>query len=208
MILMRYSKTEGAEFISHLDVLKNFGRTFMRAGIKVNYSAGFHPHMLVYMSAPIGVGIKSYSEYCVVDTDEEEDGFKEKFNAYSQKGIRCLGAWKTDGKSGVASDIVKARYFISGINEFDENEILNESEFVILNKEGKEKNVRELIYSIEKAEGGIRCVLGFSNGLRAEKFADKLKERYGGEDIDITKEEGMTFDGKPFEFSLKERKCL
>ena len=203
---MRYSKTDGAEFISHLDVLRNFGRTFNRAGIEVKYSAGYHPHMLVYMSAPIGVGIKSYSEYCVIDTEESPESFKEKFNEFSQKGIRCMGAWTVSGKVGVASDIVKAKYFITGINEFDEEEILNSDEFIILTRDNKEKNVRELVYDIKRADGGIHCVLGFSNGLRAEKFAEKLLEKYGGKDLDITKEEAMTENGQPFEIAIR-RQC-
>ncbi|MBO4323363.1 MAG: DUF2344 domain-containing protein, partial [Clostridia bacterium] len=200
----RYSKTDGAEFISHLDILRNFSRTFNRAEIEVKYSAGFHPHMLVYMSAPIGVGIKSFSEYCVIDTEESPESFKEKFNRYSQKGIKCLGAWTVGGKMGVASDIVKAQYYIKGINDFDENEVLNESEFIILNRDGKEKNVRDLIYEIKRAEGGLRCIIGFSNGLRAEKFAEKLLEKYGGKDLDITKEEAMTENGQPFERAIEE----
>lgn len=202
MILMRYSKTDGAEFISHLDMLKNLGRTFKRANIEVKFSNGFHPHLLVYMSAPIGVGIKSYSEYSVIDTEEPPESFKEKFNRFSQKGIKCTGAWTVEGKVGVASDIVKAKYLISGINDFDENEILNSDEFIISDKDGKEKNVRDKIYSIEKSDGKITCVLGFASGLRVEKFVENLLHRYGGNDIDITKEEGLTFDGVPFERSL------
>ncbi len=203
MILMRYCKDGGAEFISHLDMLKNFGRTFARAKIAVKYSAGYHPHMLVYMSAPIGVGIKSYSEYCVVDTDETAEEFKRKFNLYSQSGIKCTAAWETDSKKGVASDIVKAQYLIKGINDFEPKEISDLDEFIITARDGSEKNVRNLIYSIEKADGGIRCVLGFGNGLRVEKFVEKLVGFYGGDDIDITKEEGLTADGRPFE----ESKC-
>ncbi|MBQ7642830.1 MAG: DUF2344 domain-containing protein, partial [Clostridia bacterium] len=65
MILFRYTKTDGAEYISHLDLLRHLGRTFTRAGIKVGYSQGYHPHKLIYMSAPIGVGMKSLSEYCL-----------------------------------------------------------------------------------------------------------------------------------------------
>ena len=207
MILMRYSKTDGAEYVSHLDLLKNFGRLFSRAGIKIGYSAGYHPHMLVYMSAPIGVGIKSYSEYCVIDTDEPPESFKVKFNAFTQKGVKCIGAWATDSKKGVASDIVRARYFIKGINDFEPQEVLSGEEFIITARDGKEKNVRDLIYAIERADGGIRCEIGFGNGLRAEKFAERLKDIYGGEEIDITKEEGLTADGKPFEES-KSEKCL
>lgn len=199
MILMKYSKLCGGEFISHLDAMRNIGRTLTRAEIPVNYSQGYHPHMLLYMSSPIGVGMRSLAEYCLIDTPEKANGFKEKFNEFSPKGIKCVGAWDTDKKVGVASDIVKARYKISGLNFFDKDEVLKKDEFIILNKEGKEKNVRELIYDINFVGEDLYCLLGFGNGLRAEKFAEKVKELFGGRETDIVKEEAFTFDGKTLE---------
>ena len=203
MILFRYSKTDGAEFISHLDMLKNLSRIFRRAGIKVAYSQGYNPHLLVYMSAPIGVGIKSFAEYCLLETDEPPDLFKEKFNRFASRGIRCSGAWKTDKKVGVASDIVKARYFIRGIGKFDPAEVLGKP-FLIKDRKGNEKDVSDLIYSIEEKDGGISCVLGFGNGLRVEKFIQGLADRYGGGDAEAIKEQGLTQDGREFEESLKD----
>lgn len=203
MILFRYTKIYGAEYVSHLDVLRHLGRSFTRAGIKVGYSQGYHPHKLIYMSAPIGVGMKSLSEYCVVDTDEKADDFKKKFNEHSPKGIKCLGAWETPKKVGVASDIVKAKYRIKGLEKFPEEDITSGESFIITDREGREKDVKDLIYSVERDGEDLVCVLGFGNGLRAEKFASALKERYGGGDIDITKEEALIEDGTPFENILK-----
>ena len=203
MILFKYTKIYGAEYVSHLDVLRHLGRTFTRAGIKVGYSQGYHPHKLIYMSAPIGVGMKSLSEYCVVDTTESAETFKEKFNEYSPKGIKCLGAWETPKKVGVASDIVKAKYRIKGIKEFSIGEVLDKKSFIITDREGQEKDVRDLIYSVKREGEDLICVLGFGNGLRAEKFAAALKEKFGGGDIDITKEEALIADGTPFENILK-----
>ncbi|MBR1676427.1 MAG: TIGR03936 family radical SAM-associated protein [Clostridia bacterium] len=202
MILFRYTKIDGAEYISHLDVLRHIGRTFTRAGIKVGYSQGYHPHMLVYLSAPIGVGMKSLSEYCLIETEEPLENFVDRFNEKSPRGLKCTGAWFTPKKVGVASDIVKAQYFISGLSDFDVNEIAAMPEFIIDLKDGKTRDVKSLIYSVERAEGGIRCVLGFSNGLRAERFAAKLKEMYGGENIDIVKEKALLSDGREFEYIL------
>lgn len=203
MILFRYTKTDGAEYISHLDLLRHLGRTFTRAGIKVGYSQGYHPHKLIYMSAPIGVGMKSLSEYCLVETDEDEKTFKEKFNAVSPKGITCLGAWYTPKKVGVASDISKAEYLITGVAPFDEKQFLSIESFTITTKDGKEKEVRNLIYDLKFTAEGLRCVLGFGNGLRAEKFAEKLVDIYGGKEIGIVKEEGMTQDGVVFENTVR-----
>ncbi len=201
MILFKYSKQDGAEYISHLDMLKNLGRTFRRMQISVKYSQGFHPHLLVYMSAPLGVGIQSVSEYCLVDTDEDAESFKAKFNEWSQKGIKCLYAHKTDEKVKVASDIYNAEYLIKGEFNFDEKEILNSSEFILTDKNGFQKNVKDQIYSIEKVSDGLKVVIGFARGLRIERFIEKLQSIYG-EKIktgEIIKLKGLTKDGLLFE---------
>ena len=44
MIAFRYTKTDGAEYISHLDLLRHIDRILRRAGIEVGYSQGFHKH--------------------------------------------------------------------------------------------------------------------------------------------------------------------
>ena len=41
MIAFKYTKTDGAEYLSHLDLLRHIERTLRRAGIKVNLSEGF-----------------------------------------------------------------------------------------------------------------------------------------------------------------------
>ncbi|MCQ2399234.1 MAG: TIGR03936 family radical SAM-associated protein [Clostridia bacterium] len=205
MILFRYKKDDGAEYISHLDMLKNLCRTFRRMGIKIGYSQGFHPHMHVYMSAPLGVGIKSYSEYCLVDTNESEESFLEKFNKYSRKGITCLYVRKTDKKVGIASDIVKAEYLLKGNFDFEIDEITESGEFLIKDKNGNDKNVRELIYGVERTSEGLRCVLGFSNGLRIEKFIEKITADHTGkvQVEEIIKLNGVTEDGHTIEESVE-----
>ena len=135
MILFKFTKTGGAEFLAHLDILRHIGRTMRRAGVKVGFSQGFNPHMLVYMSAPMGIGIPSLAEYCQIETDEEPTSFIQKFNEFAPNGLTCVGAWTTQGKVGVASDIVKAEYTIKGINKFDAQEFLSREEFIITKKE-------------------------------------------------------------------------
>ena len=81
MILIKYSKLCGAEFIPHLDTLRHLIKTIRRMGVNINYSQGFNPHMLIYMSSPIALGLKSESEFCLFDTDHSGEGFKELFNS-------------------------------------------------------------------------------------------------------------------------------
>ena len=115
MILSRYSKLNGAEFIPHLDTMRHIIKTVRRMDMPINYSKGFNPHMLIYMSSPIALGLKSESEFCLFDTDYNGEDFLELFNKNSPKGIRCEEVYFVDKKVGIVSDISSAIYEISGI---------------------------------------------------------------------------------------------
>lgn len=203
MIVLKYTKTDGAQFLAHLDILRHIGRTMRRAGIKVAFSQGFNPHMLVYLSAPMGLGIPSLAEYCQIDTEENPEVVMQKFNEFAPNGLRCVGTWKTQGKVGIASDIVKAEYLVKGINPFDESEFLKKEEFIVIKKDGTEKNVRDLIYKVEWVGDKLKCVIGFGNGLRIEKFTENLIAEYGGGEIEVVKTRALTADEKDFEDGLK-----
>ena len=182
MILIRYSKLNGAEFIPHLDTLRHLMKTIRRMDIPINYSKGFNPHMLVYMSSPIGLGLKSESEYCLFDTEYAGEDFKELFNANSPKGIRCEEVYFVDKKVGVASDVTSALYEISGINHFDVNEILSRSEFLVYDKRKEEDvNVRERIKCLCFKGDKLYAELAFGNvTLRPDYLIEKLLKLYGG----------------------------
>ena len=76
-------------------------------------------------------------------------------------------------------------------------------EFIITKKDGTEKDVRDLIYSVEWEDDILRAVIGFGNGIRIEKFTEKLLEFYGGEDVVAIKTRGLNKDGKDFEDGIK-----
>ena len=197
MIVFRYRKTDGAEFISHLDTLRHLNKTFVRAGILVKKSAGFHPHPLVYMSSPIGVGLVSYAEYCSVDTDVSPDEFKKLFNEFSPRGIKCERAFYTVKNVNLAAVINRAEYEIFGVNEFEPQDVLGRKEFFITDKRGNEKEVRNKIYSIAKekrdcpggsGEAYLKVLIeAGNNALRPDCFAEKLVSLYGGSHVSIIK---------------------
>ena len=188
MILIEYSKLDGGQFIPHLDMLKHLTKIIRRAGVSVKYSQGFNPHILIYMSSPIALGLKSTSEYCLLDTDESSEGFKEKFNACSPKGIKCVRAFDTAKKAKVAADITSATYQIKGIPYFDVNEILNCETFMVVDKKGEEKNVKDKILSLNFDGDTLIAKLKFGNDtLRPDYLSATLVSMYGGEHIDIIK---------------------
>lgn len=188
MILIRYSKLKGAEFIPHLDTLRHLAKILRRANVNVKYSNGFNPHILIFMSSPIALGLKSESEYCLIDTDDSAENFKEKFNKYSLKGIRCEEVWQTEKKAKVASDITSATYEIMGVNNFDVKEFLKATTFVVTDKHSNEKEVRDKIIDLYFEGETLIAKLKFGNDtLRPDYLSQKLKEIYGGTTISIIK---------------------
>ena len=193
MILFKYSKTDGAEFISHLDMIRHIGRTLKRANIEVKQSEGFNKHSRIFLSAPIGVGIKSFCEYCTVDTDCNTELFFEKFNEFSPKGIKCQKAVETLKNPNIAGIITSADYEIKGLNKFNENEILDKKSIIIEDKRGKNKEIRDKIIKILWKNDIFYATLKFGNeNLRADLFAEMLKKLYGGDILEIIKTEAYS----------------
>lgn len=188
MLVLRYAKEEGAEYISHLDTLRHLQKILIRAKIPVEYSKGYNPHMLLYMSAPLGVGIKSQAEYFAVETNFDGNDFPELFNKYCPSGFKCLCAVKTQKKVNLQADMDSAEYLITGINDFDVAEFLSLKEFKVLDKRGEEKEVRERVLDLKKSDNGLIATLSFGNfTLRPDVFGEALAKIYGGEVKDVLK---------------------
>lgn len=208
MILIEYSKLNGGQFIPHLDMLKHLTKIIRRMGVNIKYSQGFNPHILIYMSSPIALGLKSTSEYCLLDTDDSAIDFKERFNQSSPKGIKCVRAFETDKKVKVAADITSALYEIKGINKFDISEVLNASSFTIVDKKGELKEVRDKILSLYFENDVLYAKLKFGNDtLRPDYLCNRLAEIYGGEHIDIVKKSVEFLDGLEVLDYLEKLKC-
>ena len=85
-----FTKEGTASYISHLDLLRTFQRAFIRSGLVIRHSAGFHPHPLMSFVLPLSVG--QSSEYEVLDfaTAEEMsgEGLPARLNACLPQGVR------------------------------------------------------------------------------------------------------------------------
>lgn len=187
MITFKYTKCEGAEFLSHLDLLRHIYRTLRRAGIEVAQSCGYHAHARIFLNNPLPVGVKSLAEYGTVDTGFAGD-FKEIFNKFSPAGIKCLGYKFTDKNPNFADAIERCDYLIKGLNEFDPSEILNEKSLVLTDLRGREIDARPRLFDLKIREDGV--FLSAGNGtknLRPDMFSGYLSERFGGRAEEIIK---------------------
>ena len=154
MIAFRYTKTDGAEYLSHLDLLRHIDRTLRRAGIEVQASEGFHPHPKIYMNNPLGLGIKSLAEYCAIESNFGGD-FKEAFNGHSPKGVKCVEFKHTDENPNYAYTIESCTYTAEGIAPFETQEYLNRKKIIVTDKRGRTVDIRPRIYSLGYENGKL-----------------------------------------------------
>lgn len=195
MLIFKYSKLMGAEYISHLDALRHIGKTLVRAKIPVEFSKGFNPHLQIYLSPPVYVGLKSQSEYCLVETDFEAKDFAGRFNAYSPKGIKCITAFDVSVKHRIAGLINGAKYVFHCDRPFDVNYVLDSDELPI-EKKGVVKNEREKVIDLKFLDDNrLIATLAFGNDvLRADLFQNYIEEKFGVKS-DVIKVES-NIDGK------------
>ncbi|MBN2878801.1 MAG: DUF2344 domain-containing protein [Clostridia bacterium] len=62
-VIVKYSKTNEAIYVSHLDVQRSMQRTLRRSGLPVKYTLGFHPHIALTFALPLSVAVESFGEY-------------------------------------------------------------------------------------------------------------------------------------------------
>ena len=57
-----FAKYGTAKYISHLDLMHTMERAFLRAGIAIRHTTGFHPHPYVSILLPLPLGFSSQCE--------------------------------------------------------------------------------------------------------------------------------------------------
>ena len=87
-----FRKEGRAVYISHLDLLRTFQRVFLREGLVLRHSQGFHPHPLVSFAMPLSVGQSSQCEILDFELTEDHNGsgLAERFNEFMPEGIRAV----------------------------------------------------------------------------------------------------------------------
>lgn len=187
MIAFKYTKTDGAQYISHLDLLRHIDRTLRRAGIAVEYSRGFHKHPRIFLGNPLALGVRSLSEYGAADCNYEGD-FVSAFNACAPNGIACLAARTQKDNPNFAESIKSCRYEATGIAPFDASDLLAKSTLVITDLRGRTVDIRPRILEVSREGEKLCFTLGCGeNNLRPDLFCSVMADIYGGQAQDIVK---------------------
>lgn len=96
--LVKFTKESEIKFIAHLDLMRTIQRIIRRAGLPIEYSKGFNPHMTISIAQPLSVGIYSKGEYMdiVLVEDLQEEDILKKLNDNRVNGIKFLKVIKVE----------------------------------------------------------------------------------------------------------------
>lgn len=72
--LLKFEKKGALRYISHLDLMRLFRRTFKRLGVELVYSKGFNPHPKMSFAQPLSLGYSSQAEYLEFETVIGQNG--------------------------------------------------------------------------------------------------------------------------------------
>ncbi|MDE7243205.1 MAG: TIGR03936 family radical SAM-associated protein [Oscillospiraceae bacterium] len=87
-----FVKEGRAVYISHLDLLRTFQRVFIREGLVLRHSQGFHPHPVISFALPLSVGQASECEILDFEVTENVDcaALPDRLNRFMPEGIRAV----------------------------------------------------------------------------------------------------------------------
>lgn len=90
-----FTKEGRAVYISHLDLLRTFQRVFLRQGLVLRHSQGFHPHPMISFALPLPVGQSSDCEILDFEVNEDMDGagLPEALNRFMPEGVRATDCY-------------------------------------------------------------------------------------------------------------------
>ena len=208
--ILKFAKSENVKYVSHLDMVRLFGRAMRRAGLEISFSQGFNPHPIMNFAHPLGVGISSECELIEigVEGDITSAEILEKLAPAMPDGFELLGAKPSEIKSPF-SGLKFATYEIEFFGEFKGISGLMEMDEIITEKKTKsgvkETDVRPMIKSAEVLEREedralIEAVLSCGDpNLKPELFVKVIEETgYGkAELIKIHRKALLNAESKP-----------
>ena len=176
MIVLKYTKTNKASLVSHVDLSRAIMRVFRRANVDVFYTKGFNPHPDMYFSPALSLGANSLCEYLYFNGNATKDQIQ-LLNQYAMQGVTFVDMWKVENVK-LARDITWASYVVhmEGIGK-----MLSaiDKDFCI-DKKDQQVAVWDKIKQFEAIDDNTAsCVLACGNkNLRCDKVVQSLKKKF------------------------------
>jgi len=96
-----FEKTGNAIYISHLDLMRLFQRSFKRAGLPLTHTQGYNTRPSVSIALPLSVGVESSCELLDFDLYGEKlpnEEIKHRLNQALVSGVRVLEVYDEGAK--------------------------------------------------------------------------------------------------------------
>ncbi len=96
-----FAKTGDAIWMSHLDLMRLFQRSFKRADLHLTHTKGFNPRPSVSIALPLSVGVESQCELLDFDLEGESPSSQEimdRLNAALVPGVEVLDCYENGSK--------------------------------------------------------------------------------------------------------------
>ena len=96
-----FEKNGMAVYISHLDLMRLFQRSFKRAGLALTHTKGFNPRPSVSIALPLSLGVASCCELLDFELEGEAvscQEIKNRLNRTLTEGVRILEVYENGAK--------------------------------------------------------------------------------------------------------------
>ena len=158
-----FEKKGNAVWISHLDLMRLFQRSFKRSGLLLKHSQGYNPRPYVAVALPLSVGVESGCELLDFDLDGdavEKDRILSALNASLTEGIRVLDVYDEGRKIKHLAflDCIVSLIYDKGVPSGAREEIeqLFRQDQLVVSKKGKngptEQDIIPMIRRLEVQE--------------------------------------------------------
>ncbi|MCI6011981.1 MAG: TIGR03936 family radical SAM-associated protein [Firmicutes bacterium] len=111
--VLKFRKFGYVKYISHLDLLRVFKRTFKKTDLQLRYSQGFNPHPRMGFAQPLSLGYSSQYELVEFETvaDHEPEDILKKMQEALPEGIDPLSCQRFDSNvKSLAGETDSAEY--------------------------------------------------------------------------------------------------
>jgi len=178
---VKFSIEGPVKYISHLEKVRMFERAFRRAGVRLIFSGGFHPHPKIAFGPALPVGYETKGDYFDVYT--ESPFKKEEISDFLPKGVKILVLREIPGNTKALS--AEINLFVYEIVIADpatiynklKAELENTGRIIIPDRNGKDWDITGFIDELESAEYKIHLSLKLISGKSPRP--DKIMEKFG-----------------------------
>lgn len=145
-----YAKQGIARFYSHIDLLNVFQRSFRRAGMPVEYSAGFHPKMRMTFAPALPLGMQGKREIFEFKSHfvlQEED-FMKRVNDHLPAGFQVLGLTCLDKNHPGLNAEIEYLVYSADLEMPEEWELPEQSHHPSIHRIWVDKNQQKIFLSL------------------------------------------------------------